>query len=277
MDSSAGTTAANARRVLLCSFLIFSLAGCVRVSRYLYLNNCDREIKKATKSIEATKNSAQQAAAYADRGDAYAEKARYSRAFKLISGEEYERLFEQAVKDHDRSIVLDPDNAEKYYRRGRTFYFRAALDLMDGRKSQGFFPPAKADFSKAVEKNPRHDMAYDMRGLIDEDTDDLDGAISDFAQEAALNPRSRYRLADAYCLRGSLYLKEKKYDPAVPDFEKSIDVGSSSDGCECEPYNPLIAIYLDQQDYGKARTVADRAQKAGKSIASEYRDRLNGH
>jgi hypothetical protein len=36
-------------------------------------------------------------------------------------------------------------------------------------------------------------------------------------------------------------------------------------------------IYLDKQDYGKARTVVDRARKAGKTIAPEYRDKLNGH
>jgi lipoprotein NlpI len=274
MDSSA-STARGLGGVLLCICLVFSLAGCVRLSRYLYLSNCEREAKKATKAIETAKNSAQRATAYADRGDAYAEKARYSRAFKLISSDEYDRLFELAIKDHDQAIALDPDNPEMYYRRGRTFYFRAALDLMDGANSKGFFVPAKADFSTTIDKNPRHVMALDMRGLIDEDTGDLDQAISDFAQEAALNVRSRYRLADAYCKRGSFYLRDKKYDPAVSDFEKAIDIESSTDPCECEPYNPLVSIYLDERaDYRKARAVVDRAQKAGKAIAPEYLKKL---
>jgi len=34
---------------------------------------------------------------------------------------------------------------------------------------------------------------------------------------------------------------------------------------------------LEEREYGKARTVVDRAQKAGKSIVPEYQDRLNGH
>src|SRR5690242_2802963 len=114
MDLSVWTTAARTRGVLLCVFLISSLAGCVRVSRCLYLSSCDREINKATKSIEAAKNGAQRAAGYADRADGYAERARYSRAFKLISSEEYERLFSLAIKDHDQAILLDPDNAEMY-------------------------------------------------------------------------------------------------------------------------------------------------------------------
>jgi len=271
MASSTGTTAARALGFLLC---VFSMAGCVRVSRYLHLNGCDRDVAKATKSIEAGRSSAQQAVGYADRADAYAEKARYSRAFKLISNDEYERLFALAKKDYEQAIGLAPDNADLYFRRGRAFYLRAGLDVMEGRKSSDFFAPARTDFSKAIEKNPKHELALDMRGLVGEDTGDLDGAISDFAEEAALNPRSRYRLADAYCQRGSRYLGGKNYDPAIPDLEKAIDMGTSSDACECEPYNPLLAIYLAKQDYGKARTVVDRAQKTGQSIAPEHLEEL---
>ena len=271
MASSTGTAAARALGFLLC---VFSLAGCVRVSRYLYLSGCDRDVAKATKLIEAGRSSAQQAVGYADRADAYAEKARYSRAFKLISNDQYERLFALAKKDYEQAMGLAPDNADFYFRRGRAFYLRAGLDVMEGRKSSDFFAPAKADFSKAIEKNPKHELALDMRGLVGEDIGDLDGAISDFSEEAALNPRSRYRLADAYCQRGSRHLGDKNYDPAIPDLEKAIDIGTSSDACECEPYNPLLAIYLAKQDYGKARTVVDRAQKAGQSIAPEYLEKL---
>jgi tetratricopeptide (TPR) repeat protein len=279
MASAAGTTTARALRVFPCVCVIFSLAGCGRVWQSLYLSGCDRDIKKATKSIEMAKSDAQRAVAYADRGDAYAEKTRYSRAFKLISTEEYERLFGLALTDYRQAATLDPDNGELYFRRGRTYYFRAALDLMQGMKSSDFFIPAKADFSKAIEKNPRHELAFDMQGLANDATGDLDASISDFAQEAALNPKSRYRLAglaDAYCRRRSSYLREKKYDPAIADLEKAVDIESSTDPCECEPYNPLVAIYVDKQDYAKARTVADRAKKAGKTIAPEYREKLNG-
>jgi TPR repeat/Tetratricopeptide repeat len=277
MASSAGRTVATALGVFVCTCMIFSLAGCGRVWQSFYINGCDRDIRKAAKSIETAKSDSQRAAAYADRGDAYAEKARYSRAFKLISSEEYERLFGAAITDYGQALALDPDNAVMYFRRGRTYYFRAALDLLDGTKARDFFAPAKADFSKAIERDPRYELAFDMRGLANDATGNLDESISDFAREAALNPKSRYRLADEYCRRGSSYLRDKKYDPAVADFEKAIDIESSSDPCECEPYNPLVAIYLEKQDYGKARTVVDRAQKAGKTIAPEYRDKLNGH
>ena len=271
MASSNGKTAAKALGLLFC---ISSFTGCVRASRYLYLSGCDRDIAKATKSIEAGKNITQQALGYANRGDAYAEKARYSRAFKLISNEEYERLFALAKKDYEQAIGLAPDNADFYFRRGRAFYMRAALDFMEGGKSSDFFAPAKVDFSKAIEKNPKHELAFDMRGLVGEDTVELDGAISDFAAEAALNPQSRYRLADAYCQRGSRHPGDKNQELAILDFEKAIDMRTLSDPCECEPYNPLVAIYLEKQDYSKARTVVDRARKAGQSIGPEYLEKL---
>src|ERR1043166_858861 len=95
MDSLAGTKAAKSPGlggVLLCIWIVFSLAGCVRVSRYAYLSSCDRDIQKATKAIEAAKNDVQRAAGYADRTDAYAEKARYSRAFAALNPRSRYRL-----------------------------------------------------------------------------------------------------------------------------------------------------------------------------------------
>src|SRR5262245_52724138 len=122
MGCSASTIATRARRsnrVALCIALSLFVAGCGRLWRSLYLSDCDAKIKKATNAIQTAKNSGQSATAYADRGDAYAEKARYSRAFKLISSKEYDRLFGLAIQDHGQAIALDPDNPDMYYRRGR--------------------------------------------------------------------------------------------------------------------------------------------------------------
>ncbi|MSV35959.1 MAG: tetratricopeptide repeat protein [Bryobacterales bacterium] len=71
--------------------------------------------------------------------------------------------------------------------------------------------------------------------MIHETIGELDQAISDYSQELALNPMGRMRLADAYCARGSANQKEQKHDAAIADFEKSIDTGSTADGCSCIP------------------------------------------
>lgn len=263
--------------LLLVSASIVILPGCARISQYLYLRSDDAEISKGTKAIESAKNDSERAAAYAQRGSAIGEKARYSRAFKLISHDEHARMMDLAMKDHDQAVALAPKTAEVYYLRGRTRYMQSTLAPMvpeEAPFTQTRLAAAKADFSKAIELDPRHVMAYDFRGLTDESTGDWDQAIADYTQELALEPKSRYRLADAYCNRGS-NVKDKNYDRAIADLEKSIEMGNSSDGCECEPYNPLLAIYLFQKaDLEKARDVARRAKAKGKWIEPEYLEKL---
>jgi tetratricopeptide (TPR) repeat protein len=137
-----------------------------------------------------------------------------------------------------------------------------------------FLAPAKADFSRVVEKNPRDVDALDMLGLTDGSMADWTQAIADFEQEAALKPRMRFRISDAYCNRGSHYPREK-YDLAISDLNRAIQIRGTSDPCECEPYNPLLAIYLKQtREYDKARDVVALAQRSGKWIAPEYLEQL---
>ena len=239
-----------------------------------YVTRADIEIRRAGRAIATSTNTLQRSAAYADRADAYADKARYSRIMKLIADEEYNKLFDQAVQDYNQAIALDPDNAELYYRRGNAYYFRASLDMIYGPYTSAFLAPAKADFSRAVEKNPKNAMAFDMLGLTDSSMRDWTRAIADFEQETALDPRQQFRLSDAYCNRGTVYLGEKKYDLAVSDLNRAIQIRAASDPCECEPYNPLLATYLQTREYDKAREVAALAQRSKKWIAPENLEQL---
>ena len=255
---------------------IVLLGGCTRMYRMYqswYVSRYDGEIRRAGQAIAASRNTTQRSAAYADRADAYAEKARYSRVMKLIAGEEYNKLFDLAVQDYNQAIALDPDNAEMYYRRGNAYYSRASLDMIKEPTSV-FLAPAKADFSRALEKNPKNALALDMLGLTDGSMGDWTQAIAYFEQEAALDPRQRFRVSDAYCNRGSRYPREK-YDLAISDLNQAIQIRGTSDPCECEPYNPLLAIYLNQtREYDKAREVVALAQRSGKWIAPEYLEQL---
>jgi tetratricopeptide (TPR) repeat protein len=267
--------------LLLCASVLLFLAGCTRIARSFYLNSYDRDISSSTKAIETARDNARRAEAYAKRGSAYSEKARYSKAFKLISADEYERLFGLAIKDHEQAIALDP-SAEAYYTRGVTYYDRANLEaVVDGQlvgsqaDRKAWFDPAIADFKKATEKDPRSYLAWDRLGMSHEMTGELDQAISDYTQEMALNPLGRSRLADAYCTRGgSSSPKEKRYDAAIADFEKSLDLGATADGCSCDPYNPLLARYTEDRRYDQAWGVVQKARKSEKWIAPEMLDRL---
>ena len=264
----------------LATALLF-LAGCNRIARVWYLGSYDRDIRSATTDIESARDNAHRAEAYAKRGSAYSEKARYSKAFKLISADEYNRLFGLAIKDHDQAIALDP-SAGAYYTRGVTYYDRANLEaVVDGRlmgseaDRKAWFGPASSDFKKAIERDGQLYLAWDRLGLIHETTGELDQAISDYTQEMALNPLGRARLADAYCTRGgSSNPKDKKYDAAIADYEKSIDLGATADGCSCDPYNPLLGLYTYDRRYDQAWGVVYKAQKSKKWIAPETLDSL---
>jgi len=265
--------------LLLFAIVLLFLTSCSRIAHYLYLSSYDRDINSAANQIESAHDNAHRAEAYAKRGSAYSEKARYSRAFKLISTDEYERLFNLAIKDHDQAIALDP-TADAYYTRGVTYYDRANLEaVVDGRlmgteaERKAWFEPATADFKKAIEKDARLDMAWDRLGLIHETTGELDLAINDYTQEMALNPLGRSRLADAYCARGGTYQKEK-YDAAIADYEKSLELGATADGCSCDPYNPLIGLYTGARRYDQAWGVVHKAQNSKKWVAPESLERL---
>ncbi len=266
---------------LLCVSVLLFLVGCARIAHFVALTSYDRDISSATRDIEAARDNAHRAEAYAKRGSAYSEKARYSRAFKLVSNEEYDRLFGLAIKDHDQAIALDPGSAEVYYTRGQTYYDRAALDAMVNGMYVGteadrkaWFAPATADFKKAIERNSRLSLAWDRLGMIHETTGELDEAISDYSQEMALDRLGRMRLADAYCAKGPVDQKAKREDGAIADYEKSIEYGATADGCSCDPYNPLLRLYTDTQRYDQAWELVSRAAKARKWIDPEWLNRL---
>jgi tetratricopeptide (TPR) repeat protein len=246
-----------------------------------FLASYQRDINSATRSIEAARDDAHRAAAYTKRGEAYSEKARYSRAFKLIPSDEYARLFALAIKDHDQAIALDPSSAGAYCSRGQAYYDRAVLEVVvngmrvgDKATWEGWFAPAIADFRTATVKDARRDEAWDKIGLSYETMGEFDEAIDAYTHEKALNRLGKARLADAYCERGGADQKEKKHAAAIADYEESIVNGASADGCSCDPYNPLVALYADDLQYDQGWKAVHTALAARKWIAPELLERL---
>jgi hypothetical protein len=74
---------------LLC--ILSLLCGC-DMGPSMFLGARDREIRDSTQAVQSARKDVEHAKAYSARGAAYSEKARYSREFKLIPADEYERL-----------------------------------------------------------------------------------------------------------------------------------------------------------------------------------------
>jgi tetratricopeptide (TPR) repeat protein len=235
----------------------------------------DREIERATQAVAAARDDAQRAQAHARRGRAYSEKARYSRTFKLVSLEDYGRLFDLAIRDHERAIALSPADATLYLSRGRTYYDRAALENEADPKTRAWFASAEADFTQALAREPRSADALDMRGLVYTAVGEEDRAIADFAAEMTVEPRlGRLRLAEAHCRRASSHQRAGRHDAAIADYTKAIELEIPGDSCECQPESPLAWEYLEKRQYDRGWEVVRQARSANRWIAPELLERL---
>lgn len=259
----------------LCVLVLVLSGACDSMSRSWWLASYAADIEKATKAIETARDDGERARAYADRGRCYSEKARYSRAFNLIAADEYDRLFDLAVKDHDRAVSLAPDSGEAYLSRGLTYYDRAALEDLGGPKATALFASAESDFTMAIERDGRNARAFDMRGIIDTVRGDHDRAIADFTHVMAIDSHlGKLRLAEAYCERGSANQKASNFDAAISDYEKAMEFRTGGGGCQCQPESPLAWIYLEKQQYDKSWDVVRRAKQSRRWIAPEVLEQL---
>ncbi|MCK6682177.1 MAG: tetratricopeptide repeat protein [Thermoanaerobaculia bacterium] len=266
-----------ARRTLapvLCSLLAF-VTACGPLSQSQWLAKYDGDIREATTAIATARDGIEQARGYSARGRAYAEKARYSRAMRIISPEDYRKLFGQALDDHDRAVALAPQDSQIHFERGKSNYDRAAYADPGDAESRACFGTALADFTLAVKRDSSNSEALEMRGLVNTALGDHDHAIEDFTGLMALDPRrGRLRLADTYCRRGGSRTEAKAYGQAIGDYEKAVELGASADACDCQPHSPLAGLYLETKQYDKSWEVVRKARLSGKWIMPETLQRL---
>ena len=115
---------------------------------------------------------------------------------------------QQAIKDFDKSIELDPKNAVVYSDRGYT-YFRLGNDQQ-----------AIKDYDKAIELDPKFSLAYSNRGPAYTRLGNHQYAIKDYDKVVELNPNSTV----AYSNRGLAYINLGNHQQAVKDFDKAIEL-----------------------------------------------------
>jgi tetratricopeptide (TPR) repeat protein len=249
----------------------------------MFLSDRDSDIKEATQAIETARDDGQRAKAYSSRGTAYSEKARFSRISKLIPNEEYERLFDLAIKDHNQAVALDPNNAEMYFNRAQTNYDRGTLDLVENKEpwlvdptTKSWLDAAASDFEKAAENDPKNSLTLDRLGLTYEQAGEEDKAVRTYTQELALNPLGKQRLADAYCFFGFRHQQQKEFAAAVAAYQKSTEFGLADDkSCPYDALGNGIEIYtIETHEYDKAWKMVHQAQKVNRRIAPELIERL---
>ena len=127
----------------------------------------------------------------------------------------------------DKSVL-----ATHYNNRGRAY------------GSLGKNDKAIADFTKAIELDPKLARAYLYRGIVYKMTSKYDNALADLNKAASLNPKSAmtfFNLAEVYAAKGMS-------DKAIADYTKVIAIDPKRDIA----YNNRGDIYMTKKKYAAA-------------------------
>jgi tetratricopeptide (TPR) repeat protein len=111
-----------------------------------------------------------------------------------------------AIVEFEKSILLDPGNANIFINRGKA------------RANKGELDAAIADYDKAVSLDADNALAYNNRCFARVKKGDFDAAIADCDRVIALDPSFAY----AYNNRGLAFASQGKFDKAMADYDKSI-------------------------------------------------------
>ena len=125
-----------------------------------------------------------------------------------------------------------------------------------GRKGQHDL--AIADFGKAIELNPKDEQAYLIGVYLTTKKDSHDLAIADFSKAIELNPKS----AAAYNQRGFTFLLMGKYDAAAKDIKKSLELNPDQ----------IEAIMSMAELYSVTGKTEDACHWLEKAIKKGYKD-----
>jgi len=164
-----------------------SFARFQRGLSYERLGDFDHAIEDDTAVIEANPR---EAMAYNNRGLAYQRK-----------GE-----LDHALADYDHAIQLVPELSMAWFNRG------------EAHELQGNYAGAIEDFGRVIKLQPKNAVAWNNRCYYRAIEGQLDAALADCNQSLLLKPGVGYVLDS----RGFTYLKMKKYDLAIKDYDEAI-------------------------------------------------------
>jgi tetratricopeptide (TPR) repeat protein len=105
--------------------------------------------------------------------------------------------------------------------RNRAFLFTIKPHVLSDWPKAGAGYHAIANYSKAIEINPRFAEAYNNRGLAYAYKGQYGQAISDYNKAIETNPK----LAEAYYNRGAAYYLNGEHDKACKDVRKAQSLG----------------------------------------------------
>src|SRR5581483_271325 len=202
----------------------------VKTTTNLYgytLGQRSREAPEAQAAItrysEAIARNDKDAAAHAERGDAYVWLARY----------------DLAIADYNRALELRPNAAIVHFDRGNILFQQQKYDA------------AIADYRNAIRLDGTYQAAYFMRGRVELAKGNTQRAIVDLTQ--AINLDAKH--AHAYVERALAHNKQREYARAIADFDAAIRLNPFKAGY----YNGRALVLLSMRKFPQALAETDLA------------------
>lgn len=149
---------------------------------------------------------------YPDDPFAYGQRAFYLRSQAAKSkGDEAKGLYAASLNDYNRAVEI-LDKASGFTQQKVTVHNSRGKTLFD----MGRTPEAIADYSKAIELDPKYAEAYINRGAAYGQSHQSELALADFNKGVELKPDA----ANVYFNRSILYSEMNKLDLAIGDYDK---------------------------------------------------------
>ena len=120
----------------------------------------------------------------------------------------YLQMYDQALMDLNRVLLVDPDLVAAYNNRGIAYY-----SLKD-------FDHALADFNQAIQLDPAQADAYSNRGTLYHARNDSPHALADFNQAIQLQPDN----VQTYLSRSNIYFQQGDYAHALDDANQALQL-----------------------------------------------------
>jgi tetratricopeptide (TPR) repeat protein len=127
------------------------------------------------------------------------------------------------------------------------------------------YDQAIADYTKALEINPKYVYAYNNRGVTYDDKGNYDQAIADYTKALKINPKYVY----AYYNRGIAYSNKGNYDQAIADYTKALKINPKY----VEAYYNRGIAYSNKGNYDQAIADYNKALKANPKYVYAYNNR----
>ncbi len=165
----------------------------------------------------------------------------------------YKEEYAKAINDYDEAIRLDPKNARAFYNRGRTWYEEEDDDR------------AIKDFDEAIHLDPNNALFYNHRGDAWSGKKDYDRAIKDFDRAIRLDPNNVW----GYNSRADAWYYKEEYAKAINDYDEAIRL----DPKDAIAFYQRGCAWSKKKDYDKAIKDFDEAIRLDPDSARFYNHR----